>query len=165
MIKDVLKLGNPSLYVKSTEYQKENIKEIEKVVEDLHDTLMEYKRVHGAGSAVAAPQIGVQKRLLYMYIDHPVPMINPVLQFPDDEKMVVMDDCMSFPGLIVKVSRHRRALIKYFDLEMKPQVMELEGDLSELLQHEYDHLDGILATMRAVDNKSLYMEQMKRDFS
>ena len=42
--------------------------------------------------------------------------------------------------------------------------MELEGDMSELLQHEYDHLDGILATMRAVDNKSLIMAQMKRDF-
>ena len=42
--------------------------------------------------------------------------------------------------------------------------MTLEGDLSELLQHEYDHLDVILATMRAVDDKSLYMMQMKRDF-
>ena len=72
---------------------------------------------------------------------------------------------MSFPGLIVKVRRHRRAVIRYFDLDMKLQVMELEGDLSELLQHEYDHLDGILATMRAVDHKSFYMEQMKRDFS
>ena len=49
MIKEVLKLGNPCLYVKSTEYQKENIKEIEAVVADLHDTLMEYMRVHGAG--------------------------------------------------------------------------------------------------------------------
>ena len=43
--------------------------------------------------------------------------------------------------------------------------MHLEGDFSELLQHEYDHLYGILATMRAVDNKSFYLEQMKRDFS
>ena len=43
--------------------------------------------------------------------------------------------------------------------------MQLEGDLSELLQHEYDHLDGILATMRAVDNKSLVLGQMKRDFT
>ena len=165
MIKEVLKLGNPSLYVKSTQYQKENIKEIEAVVADLHDTLMEYRRVYGAGRAVAAPQIGIQKRLLYMYLDKAYVFINPVMEFPDDEMYELLDDCMSFPGLIVKVSRHRRAVIKYFDLEMNPQVMELEGDLSELLQHEYDHLDGILATMRAVDNKSLYMEQMKRDFS
>jgi peptide deformylase len=100
-----------------------------------------------------------------MYLDKAYVFINPVMEFPDDEMYELLDDCMSFPGLIVKVSRHRRAVIKYFDLEMKPQVMELEGDLSELLQHEYDHLDGILATMRAVDNKSLFMEQMKRDFN
>ena len=42
--------------------------------------------------------------------------------------------------------------------------MELSGDLAELVQHEYDHLDGILATMRAVDEKSFYMLQLKRDF-
>ena len=72
---------------------------------------------------------------------------------------------MSFPGLIVRVERHRRAVIEYLDERFQPQRMELEGDYSELLQHEYDHLDGILATMRAVDNKSLYMREMKRDFS
>lgn len=156
MIKEVLKLGNPSLYVKSTEYQKENIKDIEAVVQDLHDTLMEYKRVHGAGRAVAAPQIGVQKRLLYMYIDHPVPMINPVLQFPDEEKMIVMDDCMSFPGFLVKVERYKRCILSFYDMQWKRQELHLEGDLAELIQHEYDHLDGITATMRAIDEKSFF---------
>ena len=135
-----------------------------KLVADLHDTLMEYRRVYGAGRAVAAPQIGVQKRLLYMYLEKPYVFINPVMEFPDDETYELMDDCMSFPGLMVKVRRYRRAVIKYFDMEMQPQKMHLEGDLSELLQHEYDHLDGILATMRAVDNKSLFLEQMKRSF-
>ena len=66
-----------------------------------------------------------------------------------------------FRGLIVKVERYRRAEISYCDKYFNPQKMHLEGDLSELLQHEYDHLDGILATMRAIDNKSLYLEQMK----
>ncbi|HBV68854.1 MAG TPA: formylmethionine deformylase, partial [Clostridiales bacterium] len=60
--------------------------------------------------------------------------------------------------------RYKRADIFYLDENFKPQEMHLEGDISELLQHEYDHLDGILATMRAVDNKSFYFEQMKRDF-
>ena len=165
MIKELLKLGNPQLYEISTPVTEEDLPMLKEWVTDLHDTLMEYRKVYGAGRAVAAPQIGVQKRLLYMYLDKAYVFVNPVMEFPDDEMYELLDDCMSFPGLIVKVSRHRRALIKYFDLEMNPQVMELEGDLSELLQHEYDHLDGILATMRAVDNKSLYMEQMKRDFS
>ena len=165
MIKELLKLGNPQLYEISSPITEEDMKDVPTWVADLHDTLMEYRRVYGAGRAVAAPQIGIQKRLLYMYLDKAYVFINPVMEFPDDEMYELLDDCMSFPGLIVKVSRHRRAVIKYFDLEMNPQVMELEGDLSELLQHEYDHLDGILATMRAVDHKSFYMEQMKRDFS
>ena len=165
MIRELLKLGNPQLYEISSPITEEDLANLPQWVEDLHDTLMEYREVYGAGRAVAAPQIGIQKRLLYMYLDKAYVFINPVMEFPDDEMYELMDDCMSFPGLIVKVSRHRRAVIQYFDMEMKPQVMELEGDLSELLQHEYDHLDGILATMRAVDNKSLYLEQMKRDFS
>ena len=165
MIRELLKLGNPQLYEISSPITEEDLANLPQWVEDLHDTLMEYRKVYGAGRAVAAPQIGIQKRLLYMYLDKAYVFVNPVMEFPDDEMSEPMDDCMSFPGLIVKVSRHRRAVIKYFDMEMNPQVMELEGDLSELLQHEYDHLDGILATMRAVDHKSLYLEQMKRDFS
>ena len=156
MIKDILTLGNPQLYVTCTEYRKENIKEIESVVTDLHDTIMEYKRVHGAGRAIAAPQIGVQKRLLYMFIDQPVVFINPILNFPTEEKMVVMDDCMSFPGLLVKVRRYRECIIEYYDLDWHKQELHLTGDLSELIQHEYDHLDGILSTMRAMDNKSFF---------
>ena len=165
MIKELLKPGNPQLYEISSPITEADMKDVPTWVADLHDTLMEYRRVYGAGRAVAAPQIGIQKRLLYMYLDKAYVFINPVMEFPDDEMYELLDDCMSFPGLIVKVRRHRRAVIRYFDLDMKPQVMELEGDLSELLQHEYDHLDGILATMRAVDHKSFYMEQMKRDFS
>ena len=119
MIKDILTLGNPQLYVTCTEYRKENIKEIESVVTDLHDTMMEYKRVHGAGRAIAAPQIGVQKRLLYMYIDRPVILINPVLRFPTEEQMTVMDDCMSFPGLLVRVKRYRECTVDYYDLDWR----------------------------------------------
>jgi len=164
MIRELLKLGNPKLYEISAPVLEEEKAELRQWVTDLHDTLMEYRKVYGAGRAVAAPQIGVQKRLLYMYMDKPYVFVNPVLEFPDDETYELLDDCMSFPGLIVKVRHYRRAVIRYLDMDFQPQVMELEGDLSELLQHEYDHLDGILATMRAVDNRSFFMEQMKREF-
>lgn len=156
MIREILKLGDPKLYVTSTEYQKEHLKEIEETIRDLHDTIMEYKRIYGSGRAIAAPQIGVQKRLLYMYIDKPVVLINPVLTFSSDEMMTVIDDCMSFPGLLVKVKRHKECIVDYFDLNWNRKQMRLTGDLAELVQHEYDHLDGILATMRAVDEKSLF---------
>ena len=162
MIKEILKLGNPELYEVSAEIQPEDLTDLSTWVTDLHDTLLEYRRTYGAGRAIAAPQIGIKKRLLYMLTDREYVFINPSLSFPDDEMMEVLDDCMSFPGLCVKVMRHRRAVISYTDEQGTKQRMELEGDLSELLQHEYDHLDGILATMRAKDNKSLILMQMKR---
>ena len=164
MVRELLKLGNPKLYESSSPVAPEELPRVTEWVEDLHDTLMEYRRVYGAGRAVAAPQIGVQKRLLYMYLGKPYVFINPVMEFPDDETYELLDDCMSFPGLMVKVRRYRRAVIRYVDMEWNPGEMHLEGDLSELLQHEYDHLDGILANMRAVDDKSLFLQQMKRSF-
>lgn len=168
MIKEILLLGNPSLYEVSQEVKETELAELEAVVNDLHDTMMEFRRVHKAGRAIAAPQIGVKKRILYMNVSPDalrsggVAFLNPELVFPDEEKMEVMDDCMSFPGLYVKVLRYRRAVIRYRDMSWKPCEMELEGDLSELLQHEYDHLDGILAVMRAIDDKSLFMRKPER---
>jgi len=164
MKKELLILGNPKLYEISTDVTEADASQIAGWITDLHDTLMEYRKVYGAGRAVAAPQIGVQKRLLYMYDNKPYVFINPILSFPDAEKYELMDDCMSFPGLTVRVSRYRRADIRYLDADLQPQEMHLVGGHSELLQHEYDHLDGILATMRAVDNRSFYLQQMKREF-
>ena len=165
MVREILLLGDERLYEVCSEVTPEDAPLLPGWVQDLHDTLLDYRAKHGAGRAVAAPQIGVKKRLIYMLTDRPYVFVNPRLTFPDDERYVLLDDCMSFPGVIVRVERHRRAVIEYLDERFQAQRMELEGDYSELLQHEYDHLDGILATMRAVDNKSLYMREMKRDFS
>lgn len=163
MVREILKLGDPRLYEISQPVTPADAEALQSWVTDLHDTLMEYRSVYGAGRAVAAPQIGVQKRLLYMYTDRAHVFLNPEMHFPDQETYTLLDDCMSFPGLLVRVERYRRAVIRYLDMDFHPREMRLEGDLSELLQHEYDHLDGILATMRAVDNQSFYMRQMKRD--
>lgn len=163
MVREILKLGDPRLYETSEPVTEAELPLLPQWVEDLHDTLMDYRRVYGAGRAVAAPQIGIQKRLLYMFTDRPTVFINPELSFPDEETYELIDDCMSFPGLLVKVRRHKRAVIRYTDMEGRACKMQLEGDLAELLQHEYDHLDGILATMRAVDNKSLFLGRMKRE--
>ena len=159
MKREILLLGNEELYQISEPVKPDEIETLKSVVQDLHDTLMDFREKYHAGRAIAAPRIGVKKRLLYMFIDKPVVFINPVLEFPDNEMMEVLDDCMSFPNLLVKVMRHKRCRIKYLDMDWKEQVMSLEGDLSELLQHEFDHLDGILATMRAIDNKSLVIKK------
>lgn len=164
MIREILKLGDPRLYEISAPVEEADRAQIAQWTQDLHDTLMDFRKTYGAGRAVAAPQIGVFKRMIYLHIDRPWVLLNPTLTFPDEETYTLLDDCMSFPGLLVRVERHRRAVLSWQDENFNTHAMTLEGDLSELVQHEYDHLDGILATMRAVDNKSFIMKQMKRDF-
>ena len=159
MIRKILLLGDPRLYEVCAPVAPEEFPALQSAVTDLQDTLLDFRARTGFGRAIAAPQIGVMKRLIYLNAGTPTAIFNPVMEFPDDELMEVMDDCMSFPGLLVKVQRHRRCVLRYQDSEGKPQVMELEGDFSELLQHEYDHLDGILAVMRAVDEKSLFFKE------
>ncbi len=154
-VKKILLLGNPKLYEVSENVKKEELNKIQNIVQDLHDTMMDFRQKYGVGRAIAAPQIGEMKRLIYMNIDNPIVFINPRLTFKDDEMIELWDDCMSFPDLLVKVKRYKNCVIDYLDMNWEKQSMKLEGDLSELLQHEYDHLDGILAVMRVVDNKSL----------
>ena len=159
MERKILLLGNNKLYEISSEVEKDELPELVPVIQDLHDTLIAFRKKYHAGRAIAAPQIGIQKRLLYMYIENPTVFINPVLEPIGDAQMEIMDDCMSFPNLLVKVKRYEKCRIRYLDMDWNKQEMILEGDLSELLQHEYDHLDGILATMRAIDNRSFFIKE------
>jgi len=161
MVRKIILLGNPKLYQISSIIEKEETDIIKEIVIDLHDTLLEFRKKYGVGRAIASSQIGVFKRLIYMNIDKPVVFINPILIFEDDEFMEVIDDCMSFPELLVKVKRHKRCTIQFKDIDFNDNEMKLEGDLSELLQHEYDHFDGIIATMRAIDDKSLCLKSEK----
>lgn len=158
MVKPILKLGDDALYQVSNLISESEMPQMAEIVEDLHDTLIDYRETYGAGRAIAAPQIGVFKRLIYMYIDEPTVFINPTLEFLDDEIMRVLDDCMSFPGLYVRVIRHKKCRVHFTDLKGESKSTTFEGDLAELIQHEYDHLDGILATMRAIDNRSFVMK-------
>jgi len=89
-----------------------------------------------------------------MNIDKPIVFINPEFTFLSEDMFELWDDCMSFPNLLVKVKRHKSLTIKYLDENWQTQEWQMTDDLSELLQHEYDNLDGILCTMRAIDEKS-----------
>ncbi|MHA1907701.1 MAG: peptide deformylase [Candidatus Thorarchaeota archaeon] len=153
-VKDILHLGNPDLYEVSTPVEESELESIPSIISDLHDTLMDFRTRYGVGRAIAAPQIGIAKRIIYLNEDEPTVFINPELVDLSPEMIELWDDCMSFPELLVRVSRHRTCRINYFDMNWNPQSMELEDDLSELLQHEYDHLNGILAVDRAEDKRS-----------
>ena len=153
-LKDILLLGDPRLYEKCDPVHQEEIASLREVVDGMAQVILEFRAKYGAGRAIAAPQVGVMKRLVVMNIDRPIAFYNPVLYDFSTEMMEMWDDCMSFPNLLVKLSRHQRCKMKFRDANWKEQIWELEGDLSELLQHECDHLDGILATTRALDDHS-----------
>ena len=154
-LSDILVLGDPRLYENCAEVKAEEVNSLLPVIDGLADLVLQFRRKYGAGRAIAAPQIGVMKRLVVLNIDQPVAMINPVLFDQSEEMMELWDDCMSFPNLLVRLQRHRSCKLRFKDAAWQEQVWELEGDLSELLQHECDHLDGVLATMRAIDDRSL----------
>jgi len=159
---DILTLGNPLLYDVSELVKQDELAYMRNVVDDLHHVMMDFRKLFGFGKAIAAPQIGVRKRLIYMHIDKPVVIINPEFEYKSEEMFEMWDNCMSFPTLMVKLNRHKSCVIKFMDLKWNEQRMEVSEELSELLQHEYDHLDGILATQRAVDDKSFKIVNSKK---
>jgi peptide deformylase len=161
-VKPILLLGEEALYRVSDAVTAAELEGLRPVVQDLHDTMMAFRAQYGCGRAIAAPQIGVFKRLIYLHIDKPTVFVNPVLTGLSDELMTLWDDCMCFPELLVRVRRHRSCTISFLDIEGRRQEWYLEGDLSELLQHEYDHLDGILATQRALDDRSIVLKRASR---
>jgi peptide deformylase len=151
---DLLLLGDPRLYETCEPVLKTELPLVKGWVADLDNVMKEIRLKYNFGRAIAAPQLGVMKRLIYMNIDKPVVFINPELTNLSEDMFELWDDCMSFPNLLVKVKRHRSLTIKYIDENWQPKVWEMENNLSELLQHEYDHLNGMLCIMRAVDEKA-----------
>jgi len=160
-VRDILLLGNPRLYTVCRPVKRNERGRLARLVPDLHDTLMDFRGRYGAGRAIAAPQIGVPWRLIYLNIREPVVFVNPVLDRMSKERIEVWDDCMCFPDLLVKMKRHRRCRIRYLDRDWAEREMWLDGDLSELLQHECDHLDGVLAVSRAMDGKSFALRSQR----
>lgn len=158
---DLLLLGEPLLYQISEAIKPEELKEVKNWVQDLHEVMEDIRRKYNFGRAIAAPQLGNMKRLIYMNIDKPLIFINPKIISKSEEMFEVWDDCMCFPNLLVKVLRHKTIEIEYLDENWKLQKSVFENDLSELFQHEFDHLEGILCTMRAIDNKSFRWRVMK----
>jgi peptide deformylase len=163
----ILLLGNPQLYQVSQAVTQDECKKLTPIIENLHKAIMSFRAQYHRGRAIAAPQIGVMKRIIYMHIDKPVIFINPEFTQKSPELIELWDDCMSFPDLLVKVRRHQACRLKYRDLDWQENEWDLSGDLSELLQHEYDHLDGILAIDRAINLRSfaLYSQKQYIQFS
>jgi peptide deformylase len=151
---DILKLGDPRLYETCEPVKREELPQVETWVKDLHEAMEDIRKVYGFGRGIAAPQLGIMKRLFYLNLDKPYIIINPEIVHASPELFELWDDCMSFPNLLVKIKRHQSLTLEYLDEKWEKQSWTVEGAISELIQHEYDHLSGVLCTMRAIDEKS-----------
>ena len=143
-IKKILLLGNPKLYEVAKEVQREELLDIQQLALDLRDTMMDFRVRYQWGRAIAAPQIGDLRRVIYMQVDEPIVFINPQIDFSGYEMMTLWDDCMSFPDLLVKVQRYKHCKVRFRDLECSEKELSFSGKMSELFQHELDHLNGVL---------------------
>lgn len=158
-VREILLLGNPQLWRPSTAITDIHSRATQEIINDLAATLADFRLRQGFGRAIAAPQIGAHRRIIFVNMNDgsfgPAPLINPEIVRASTEMMELWDDCFSFPDLMVRVRRHVEVDVRYTDELGEQQLVTARGDLSELLQHELDHLDGVLATDRAIDARSL----------
>jgi peptide deformylase len=162
-VQEILLLGNPLLWEPAREVLAFAAPETRATVEDLGETLADFRLRHGFGRAIAAPQIGRRERIIFVNMADgsfgPAPLINPRLIRASAEMIELWDDCFSFPDLLVRVRRHLEIEVAYQDRDGGRHTLVARQDLAELLQHEMDHLDGILATDRAIDSRSLALRR------
>lgn len=158
-VQPVLQLGDPLLRTACVRVDDPSSRETRDLVADLADTLAHWRMKTGYGRGIAAPQVGVLKRVIFLKLPDAEawPLINPEIVKRSEEKIVVWDACLSFLSIFMQVKRHREITVRYQELDGKTLEFKAGDDrnLSELLQHEIDHLDGILAIDRVVDVKTI----------
>ncbi len=157
MIRDVLRMGDPRLWERSNEVTRFGTAELSSLLADMRDTM---RAQNGAG--LAAPQIGVPLRVVIFGMEHnprypdaePVPyteLVNPVLTRLSDETEDGWEGCLSVPGFRGVVPRWARIRYTGFDPDGRKIARECTGFHARVVQHETDHLDGILYPMRITD--------------
>jgi peptide deformylase len=169
-VQPVLQLGDPLLRSPCREVSDTGDPAIDPLAADLADTLADWVQRTSYGRGIAAPQIGVPVRVVYLNFDGPKLLINPVIIARSAKTWEPWDACLSFSVEIF--CRVRRAT--WVDVSYQPagggcSTIRAEGELGELLQHEIDHLDGVLAVDRMTSVSTLCMrsefERRYRDSS
>ena len=158
-VRPVLQLGDPLLRLPAVAVEDPQSQEVHDLIRDLADTLAHWRAKTGYGRGIAAPQLGVSQRVIFLKLPgvEPWPLINPEIVDRSEETITVWDACLSFLSIFMQVERHRQITVRYQNLEGETLEFDAGDDrnLSELLQHEIDHLDGILAIDRVVDLKTI----------
>lgn len=157
MIRAVLRMGDPRLWQRSLPVEKYGTPELRDLIRDMRDTM---EHLNGAG--LAAPQIAVPLRVVIFGVSanprypdvEPVPdtvLVNPVLTPLSNEMEEGWEGCLSVPGMRGSVPRFRRLRYAGFDQDGKFLQRDVAGFHARVVQHEVDHLDGILYPMRIRD--------------
>ena len=202
-VREILQLGDPRLREQCARVQDPSAAEIGALIEDLRDTLAHWRKTTGYGRGIAAPQLGVMKRVIFLRLPFGQPsagaqgkpygepragaqgkpygepeagaegksgwseshkefsegvaLINPEIVERSDEKIVVWDACLSFLCIFMQVERHKEITVRYQGANGDWHEIRAgeEQDLSELLQHEIDHLDGVLCIDRVKDAQTI----------
>lgn len=156
-IKPVLKMGNPKLYVPAKPVEAFDTPKLQELIQDMFDTM-----AHESGAGLAAPQIGVSLRVVIFGVDfnprYPdaevVPttiLINPKITPIGQETDKEWEGCLSVPGMRGLVERPIKIRYEGFDEKGNPIDRTVDGFHARVVQHEVDHLDGILYPMRIDD--------------
>jgi len=166
-VRDVLRMGHPVLRQRAKPVDNLGTPELRALVQDMVDTM---KAKNGAG--LAAPQIGVSQRVVIFGVDHnprypdaePVPftvLVNPKIVMLTREIEEDWEGCLSVPGMRGVVPRYTRLRYGGFDAEGNPVEREATGFHARVVQHECDHLDGILYPQRMTDLSRLgFIEEL-----
>ncbi len=132
---------NPILRAKTKEVKKVT-KGIVKLLLDMEDTLIEAK-----GAGLAAPQVGRSERICLAVLDkHIIPLINPHITWRSDTTAIAEEGCLSLPDLWINVSRPTDIVVEFMTPNGKTLELKLSGFDARVVQHEVDHLEGILIT-------------------
>jgi peptide deformylase len=157
-VKDILLLGNLNLRKLSlqVDFNRDNVDEI---FRDLKDTLENFQNRKGLGRAIAAPQISYLKRMIYINDSkNEIKMVNPHILYCSREKIQVWDTCFSFKAeFYVKIKRFKKIKVQYLNENKEEKTEIFEDSMSELIQHEIDHLNGILAVDHLENSRNIIM--------
>ena len=163
---NILILGNPILREKSAIISDFNDYDNKADFRKLKSELEEFRRMNGFGRGIAGIQIGIKKRIIALNLgEGPFVINNPEIIFRSAERFTMWDDCMSFPDLMVRVERNKSIEIRYQDEKgFIKEWKNIKQDMSELLQHEIDHLDGIMAIDKAINKTDIiYRDEFNKN--
>ena len=166
-VRDVLRMGHPVLRERAKPVEKFGTPELRALLQDMQDTM-----AHKNGAGLAAPQIGVSQRIVIFGVDHnprypdaeEVPftvLVNPKITMLTRDVEEDWEGCLSVPGMRGIVPRYTKLRYSGFDIEGNPVERVADGFHARVVQHECDHLDGILYPQRMTDlSRFGFIEEM-----